>query len=64
MSDQGCELCGDIPVDELHLHARCHITAPLRVELHTHGDKRILRVFCYVPDCNRHVADFEIADGS
>ena len=45
-----CELCGD--ADLLHLRAHCHLTAPLRAELRN-GD---LRLYCYVPSCNRLVA--------
>jgi hypothetical protein len=52
----GCELCGDQP-EILHLHARCHLTAPLRAEL----DGETLTLFCYLPECSRKVASFKLA---
>lgn len=51
-----CEFCGDADVTLLHLHARCHPTAPLRATLE--GD--LLTLFCYLPDCGREVAAFRI----
>lgn len=50
----GCDLCGD--QGPLLLHARCHLTAPLQIEMD--GDELIIR--CYVPDCRREVARFKI----
>ena len=50
----GCELCGD--QGPLLLNARCHLTAPLQASLE--GSTLILR--CYVPDCRKEVARFEI----
>ncbi len=50
----GCELCGDFPV---HLHGRCHPTAPLRAEMDENGR---LSLYCYVPECNRFIADFDV----
>lgn len=50
----GCDLCGDFPV---HLAARCHPTAPLRMEM---ADETTLRAYCYIPTCNRFVAEFRI----
>ncbi len=50
----GCELCGDFPV---HLHARCHPSAPLRAEMNREGE---LALYCYLPDCNRLVATFAV----
>ena len=47
----GCDLCGDFPV---HLRARCHPTAPLRMEMDERGK---VSVYCYVPECNRFVAE-------
>lgn len=59
MTDQtkeaACELCGD--QGPLVLHARCHFTAPLQVELD--GDTLIVR--CYLPDCRREVTRFTVA---
>jgi hypothetical protein len=55
----GCELCGDQP-EILHLHARCHLTAPLRAELE--GDT--ITLFCYLPECNRKVAAFKLANNA
>lgn len=46
----GCDLCGDFPVQ---LRARCHPTAPLRLEAVSATE---IVVFCYVPTCNREVA--------
>ncbi len=52
-----CDLCGD--QGPLVLHARCHLTAPLAVELN--GDELILR--CYLPTCRREVGRFRIVRG-
>jgi hypothetical protein len=52
-----CDLCGD--QGPLLLKARCHLTAPLQVVLD--GDTLILK--CYLPDCGREVARFQIARG-
>ncbi len=49
-----CDLCSD--QGPLFLHARCHLTAPLEVELN--GDELILR--CYLPTCRREVGRFRI----
>lgn len=51
----GCELCGDFPVE---LHARCHPSAPLRVQRNANDE---LELFCYLPSCNRHVATLKLA---
>lgn len=53
---KGCELCGDFPV---YLSGRCHPTAPLRIELY---EDNILVCYCYLPECNREVARFKIAE--
>jgi hypothetical protein len=50
----GCDLCGDFPVE---LGAKCHPTAPLRVEM-TREDELVL--YCYLPECNREVARFRV----
>lgn len=52
--EMSCELCGDTA--ELHLHGRCHPTAPLRIEL----NKGIMSVFCYLPTCNRLIGQFAV----
>ena len=44
---EGCELCGDFPVE---FRGRCHPSAPVRIEM---DEFRILSVFCFVPDCNK-----------
>lgn len=54
-TQEGCELCGDWPV---HLHPKCHPTAPLRLEM---GEAGTLVAYCYVPACNREVARFRLA---
>lgn len=46
---QGCELCGDFPVQ---LVGRCHPTAPLRVMLSSAHE---LELRCYIPACDRLV---------
>lgn len=46
----GCELCGDFPAV---LVARCHPSAPLRLEKISPTE---VIVRCYVPACNREVA--------
>lgn len=58
-SDLACDLCGD--QGPLLLRPKCHLTAPLAVELD--GDQLILR--CYVPECSREVARFTVVrDGA
>lgn len=52
----GCNLCGDNS-QPLHLHAICHMTAPLRAEL----EDGVLTLYCYIPECNRVVARFRLA---
>lgn len=51
----GCELCGDWPVV---LRPKCHPTAPLRLEM---PDRNTLVAYCYVPSCNRKVAEFKVS---
>ncbi len=53
-AEPACDLCGD--QGPLFLQARCHLTAPLRVELD--GDVLILR--CYLPTCGREVGRFHV----
>ena len=50
----GCELCGDWP---LVLIAKCHPSAPLRVEYHEDGT---LKLYCYLPTCNRLVTTLQV----
>jgi hypothetical protein len=47
-----CELCGD--TGRLDLSSRCHPTAPLRAVI----DNGRLTLRCYVPECDRVVADW------
>lgn len=55
MTDQpDCEFCGD--QGPLLLKARCHLTAPLQVEL----DGDILTIRCYLPDCGKEVVRFQV----
>ena len=64
---RSCDLCADNPQltasvrqlgdGTMHLHARCHATAPLRLEL----EGELLRAYCYVPSCNRLVASFTVS---
>ena len=49
-----CDLCGD--QGPLLLRPKCHLTAPLAVDLD--GNQLILR--CYVPECSREVARFTV----
>ena len=51
-----CEFCSDSDgqPEVLYLHARCHPSAPLRAEL----ENGTLALFCYIPECNRLVAQF------
>ncbi len=51
-----CDFCKDFTA-VAHIHARCHSAAPLRAEL----SNGVLTLFCYLPDCNRRVARFELA---
>lgn len=51
---RGCDLCSDFPV---HLHGRCHPSAPLRAML---TDEHTMELRCYVPACNRLVATFKV----
>jgi hypothetical protein len=55
-TQKGCELCGDFPV---RLLPRCHPTAPLRIEI---TQNRVLVCYCYLPECNREVARFQLPE--
>lgn len=52
---KGCDLCGDND-GPLHLHARCHFTAPLQATL----ENGVLTIRCYIPTCARVVARFAV----
>lgn len=58
--DAKCDLCDDANEAGLFLRGRCHPTAPLRVVL----DGDVLTLRCYVPDCDRFVASFEVVPPS
>lgn len=53
MKHNGCDLCGDFPATLL---PKCHPTAPLRVVM----TEDQLIFYCYLPECNREVARFDI----
>lgn len=55
-TNEGCELCGDWPV---LLSPRCHLNAPLKAEME---DEKTLILRCYVPECGREVARFNLAE--
>jgi len=50
--DKGCEICGALPVK---LSPKCHIGAPLDVQMHEDGT---LKFFCSV--CGKYVTEFEV----
>jgi hypothetical protein len=52
-----CEFCGDNS-QPVHLHARCHLTAPLRAEL----ADGVLTLYCYIPECNRVVVRVAVSN--
>ena len=56
-TETNCDLCGD-NLHLLHLHSRCHFTAPLQATLE--GDVVTLR--CYVPDCASLVARLRVTE--
>ena len=51
-----CDLCGDEGV--MHLHSKCHLTAPLSAEYEK--ESGILTLRCYVPECRRIVAEIKV----
>ncbi len=53
-----CDLCHDKDgkPQELFLHARCHMTAPLQASL-VNG---VLTLRCYITECQREVAKFHV----
>lgn len=52
-----CDLCGDNR-QPMHLHARCHLTAPLSATL----ENGVLTLRCYLPECRRVVARFNVSN--
>lgn len=56
MPDISCDLCAD--TGPLILRGRCHPTAPLRVDI----DNNVLTLRCYIPDCDRLVAQFKVTE--
>lgn len=57
-----CAVCTDGEKHQLlHMHARCHMHAPLRLSYHRTAIYRgALSVTCYIPDCARPVVTFHI----
>jgi hypothetical protein len=53
--DESCEFCGDV-TQAIFLLARCHPTAPLMAK--KEGD--VLILLCYIPECAREVARFNL----
>lgn len=51
---KSCDLCDD--AGPLYLHARCHLTAPLKAAM----EDGVLTLSCYIPECSRIVAKFKI----
>jgi hypothetical protein len=54
-----CDLCGQ-EGDVVVLHGKCHFLAPLKAELDTKTNVLTLR--CYVPECAKIVAQFEVKE--
>lgn len=55
-----CELCHDPKTgepEEMYLHARCHMSAPLQASY----KDGILVLRCYIPECSRVVAQFKVS---
>lgn len=57
-----CSVCVDGEKHQLlHMRARCHMQAPLRLDYRrTAIDRGILTVTCYIPDCARPVVVFHV----
>lgn len=54
-----CEFCEELkgmPQDQMYIHAKCHMHAPLHAELVE--DTLILR--CYMPECRRIVVTYHV----
>lgn len=61
MSQPKCDLCHDPETgkpEEMFLHARCHMTAPLQASY----KDGVLTLRCYVPECRREVASFKVSE--
>jgi hypothetical protein len=57
----GCDLCSDGDDHVLHLHAKCHIHAPLRLAYQGARDGGgVVEIRCYVPNCAQNVATFSV----
>lgn len=56
----GCDLCQDEDgkPQAIFIHGRCHMSAPSWVSI----EDGHLVVRCYVPDCQREIARFEIVE--
>ncbi len=56
----GCDLCQgqDGKPEAIYLHGLCHMTAPCEASIE--DGHLVLR--CYVPDCRREIARFEISE--
>lgn len=61
MEQPKCDLCHDPSAgqpEEVYLHARCHLSAPLWALL----GNGILTLKCCVPKCGRQVAQFKVIE--
>lgn len=61
----GCAMCADGSHSHhlLHLHARCHMHAPVRLTYRRTGIASwILTVTCFIPGCARPMATFGISE--
>ena len=56
MSEAKCDLCGDN--SRVHLHSRCHMTAPLAADI----AEGVLTLQCYVPECGRILGQFRVGE--
>lgn len=53
----GCDLCDDNR-GPMHLHARCHLSAPLMASL----EGGVLTLRCYLPACGRVVTQMRVVE--
>jgi len=61
MPQPKCDLCHDVETgkpEEMFLHARCHMTAPLQVSY----KDGVLTLRCYIPECRRLVGEFKVSE--
>ena len=60
----GCSMCADgSHAHHLHLHARCHMHAPMRLSYRRTGiDRGVVSVQCYIPHCAKPVATFGVRE--